>query len=124
METEVKERTTIVGNGVRVPYLESKDNPYQLSKVKNGWGYLTVNLNIKEVKYLLEIWEMFNIDVWDNNKGAFRTVIEDSNYEGKKVFISAENKCSAEIFMVHITHCDRTYHIDKDYWLKIYDEKK
>ena len=114
---KVEERTNIV-NGVRVPYLEDKDNPYQLSKVGNGWSYLTVNLSVEEVKWLLLVWEMYN------NKGAFRTVIEDSIYEGKKVFVSAEEKCSAEIFMVHLTHCDRSYHIEKDFWLKIYDDKK
>ena len=119
---EVKERTTIV-NGVRVPYLESKDIPYQLTKVGNVWSYNTVNLNIEEVKYLLSVWEMYNIDVWDNNKGAFKTFIKDSTYADKKVFISAEHKCSAETFMVHITHADRTYHIEKEHWLKIYDDK-
>ena len=98
---------------------------YEWNKIGDDFiFYNTVNLNISEVTYLFEVWEMYNVDVWDNNKGKFKAQIKESTHADRKTFIGVENKFSAETFVVGLMRADRTYHTDKEHWLQIYDKKK
>ena len=101
---------------------ETRDCTYM--KLNNEIVYATVNLDIFEVGYLHFVWEMFN------PKNEFVFINKEVPLElqmpsrPKKAFVKVEDKGSAAIFMKHITDCDRTYHTDKDYWLRIYDKDK
>ena len=98
---------------------------YKWNKIGNDFiFYSTVNLNIFEVGYLFDVWEMYNTDVWDNNKGQFEAEIKESIEADRKAFIGVENKFSAETFLVDLIRADRTYHTDKAHWLQIYDKQK
>ena len=103
---------------------EMKAKDWTYMKLNKGIVYSTVNLNFFEVGYLHFVWERFN------PKDEFVLVNKEVPLElqmpsrPKKAFVRVGDKGSAESFMVWLTQCDKTYHTDKDFHLRIYDKKK
>jgi len=101
---------------------DKKPKDWTFLKLNRQIVYNTVNLNVDEVRYLFSIYEShnsYNEFVFINKEVPLELQMPS---RPKKAYVCVGDKGSAETFMVWLTRCDKTYHTDKEYWLKIYDE--
>lgn len=96
----------------------------EMTRIETGDGifkYSTQHLNTSQVKALLEAVALYN-----------------EGFEPDKIEISADSSTNTvtvqlpqdlvgvsmyELAVCDIEHADKTYHTDKDIWLKIHDEE-